>query len=88
MPLSIHAEPASELPSMVITSNVSENNHDDLHEVELPDLNGILRQEPSITINQGSGQMASNLSFRGAGGQGMLTLDGVPLFSDFVGVAS
>lgn len=89
IPLSIHAESALELPPMVITSsNISKYNHDDLHEVELPDLNGILRQEPSITINQGSGQMASNLSFRGAGGQGMLTLDGVPLFSDFVGVYS
>jgi len=32
--------------------------------------------------------MASDLSFRGARGQGMLTLDGVPLFSDFVGVYS
>jgi outer membrane cobalamin receptor len=74
---------------MVITSsNISKNNHDDLHEVELPDLNGVLRQEPSLTVNQGSAQMASNLSFRGAGGQGMLTLDGVPLFSDFVGVYS
>jgi outer membrane cobalamin receptor len=48
----------------------------------------VLRQEPSVTLNQGSAQMASNLSFRGAGGQGMLTLDGVPLFSDFVGVYS
>jgi outer membrane cobalamin receptor len=89
MPLSICAEPASELPPMVITSsNISNYNHDDLKDLELPDLNGVLRQDPSITINQGSGQMASNLSFRGAGGQGMLTLDGVPLFSDFVGVYS
>jgi len=89
MPLSIYAEPALELPPMVITtSNISEHHHDDLQDVELPDLNGVLRQEPSLTVNQGSGQMASNLSFRGAGGQGMLTLDGVPLFSDFVGVYS
>jgi outer membrane cobalamin receptor len=92
MPLSIHAEPATELPPIVITSdhssNISNYNHDDLHEVELPDLNGVLRQNPSITVNQGSGQMTSDLSFRGARGQGMLTLDGVPLFSNFVGVYS
>ena len=89
MPISIHAETLSELPPMVITtSNIGEYNHDDLKNLELPDLNGVLRQEPSLTLNQGSAQMASNLSFRGAGGQGMLTLDGVPLFSDFVGVYS
>lgn len=83
------AESVSELPPMVITtSNISNYNHDDLKNFELPDLNGVLRQEPSVTINQGSGQMASDLSFRGARGQGMLTLDGVPLFSDFVGVYS
>lgn len=88
-PVSIHAETVSELPPMVITtSNIGEYNHDDLKNLELPDLNGVLRQEPSLTINQGSGQMASDLSFRGARGQGMLTLDGVPLFSDFVGVYS
>jgi outer membrane cobalamin receptor len=89
MPLSIYAETTLELPPMVITSsNIGEHHHEDLQDVELPDLNGVLRQEPSITLNQGSGQMTSNLSFRGAGGQGMLTLDGVPLFSDFVGVYS
>lgn len=89
MPLSSYAETASELPPMVITtSNISNYHHDDLKDLELPDLNGVLRQEPSITLNQGSGQMASDLSFRGARGQGMLTLDGVPLFSDFVGVYS
>ena len=66
MPLSICAEPASELPPMVITSNIREHSHEDLQDKELPDLNGVLRQEPSITINQGSGQMTSNLSFRGA----------------------
>ncbi len=88
MPLSIYAEPASELPPIVITSNINQDNHDDLSEMELPDLNGALRQDPSVTLNQGSAQMASNLSLRGAGGQGMLTLDGVPLFSDFVGVYS
>jgi vitamin B12 transporter len=89
MPLSSYAETTSELPPMVITtSNISNYHHDDLKDLELPDLNGVLRQEPSITLNQGSGQMASDLSFRGARGQGMLTLDGVPLFSDFVGVYS
>jgi outer membrane cobalamin receptor len=90
MPLSIHAESALELPPMVITSssNISDYNHDDLKAIELPDLNGVLRQNPSITVNQGSGQMTSDLSFRGARGQGMLTLDGVPLFSNFVGVYS
>lgn len=62
--------------------------HNLLQQTELPDLNGALRQDPSVTLNQGSAQMASNLSLRGAGGQGMLTLDGVPLFSDFVGVYS
>jgi outer membrane cobalamin receptor len=90
MPLSSYAETALELPPMVITtpSNISDYNHDDLKAIELPDLNGVLRQNPSITVNQGSGQMNSDLSFRGARGQGMLTLDGVPLFSNFVGVYS
>lgn len=55
---------------------------------EMPDLNSVLRSQSGIMVNQGSGQMASNLNLRGAGGQGMVTLDGVPLFSDFVGVYS
>ena len=49
IPVSIYAETVSELPPMVIsTSNISNYNHDDLKDLELPDLNGVLRQEPSI----------------------------------------
>jgi vitamin B12 transporter len=82
-PMTIYTENESDMPNLM-----NDLDQQALHQTELPDLNGVLRQNPSVTLNQGSAQMASNLSLRGAGGQGMLTLDGVPLFSDFVGVYS
>jgi vitamin B12 transporter len=95
IPVNLYAESAVELPPMLITSefsnvtsNISNYNDEDLKRMELSDLNGILRQESSVTVSQGSSQMTSNLSLRGAGGQGMMTIDGVPIFSDFVGVYS
>ena len=95
IPVNLYAESTVELPSMLITgefsnstSNISHYDAEDLKRMELSDLNGILRQESSVTVSQGSSQMTSNLSLRGAGGQGMMTIDGVPIFSAFVGVYS
>ncbi|MGR9012116.1 MAG: TonB-dependent receptor, partial [Gammaproteobacteria bacterium] len=65
-------------------------NKDDLQATEMPNLNGILKSQSGLMLNQGSGQTPTGISLRGAGGsgQGMVTLDGVPLFGNFAGVYS
>jgi len=65
-------------------------NRDALQATGMPDLNGVLRSQTGLMLNQGSGQMMTGLSLRGAGsgGQGMVTLDGVPLFANFAGFYS
>lgn len=56
----------------------------DLDAANYSDWNQVLRNLPGVVINQSNGSNASGLSFRGApGGVGLLTLDGVPLFSSF-----
>jgi len=56
----------------------------------MPNLNGVLKSQTGLTLNQGSAQMTTGISLRGAGsgGQGLLTLDGVPLFGNFAGFYS
>jgi outer membrane cobalamin receptor len=56
----------------------------------MTDLNGTLRSQSGLMLNQGSSQMVTGMSMRGAGGggQGLLTLDGVPLFANFAGFYS
>jgi vitamin B12 transporter len=63
---------------------------DALQATEMPNLNGVLKSQTGLMLNQGSAQMATGISLRGAGsgGQGMLTLDGVPLFGNFAGFYS
>jgi len=65
-------------------------NRDDLQTTGKPDLNGVLRNQTGLMLNQGSGQMMTGISLRGAGGggQGLLTLDDVPLFGNFAGFYS
>jgi len=85
------------LPTMTISSpDVNAENlkteltRSDLQSAEMPDLNNVLKNEAGITLNQGSGQMTTAMTIRGAGGngQGMATLDGVPLFGNFAGMFS
>ena len=85
------------LPTMTISSpNVTTENlkteltRSDLQSAEMPDINNVLKNEAGITLNQGSGHMTTALTIRGAGGngQGMVTLDGVPLFGNFAGMFS
>ncbi len=54
------------------------------------DLNNVIKSQPGVMLLQGSGETMSNISLRGAGGagQGMFTLDGVPLFGNFAGFFS
>ncbi len=60
-----------------------------LQAAEMSDLNSALKNQGGLMLNQGSGQMPSKISLRGAsGGQGLVTLDGVPLFANFVGYYS
>ncbi|MDO9268176.1 MAG: TonB-dependent receptor plug domain-containing protein [Methylobacter sp.] len=60
-----------------------------LQATEMPNLNGVLRSQGGLMLSQGSGQMMTGISLRGAsGGQGLLTLDGVPLFANFAGFYS
>lgn len=63
---------------------------DALQAAEMPDLNGALRTQTGLMLNQGSAQMPTAISLRGAGGggQGLVTLDGVPLFGNFAGFFS
>ncbi len=65
-------------------------NRDDLQATGMPDLNNVLRNQSGLMLTQGSGQLMTGISLRGAGGggQGMLTLDGVPLFANFAGFYS
>lgn len=69
---------------------LTELNRDALQATEMFDLNGVLRSQTGLMLNQGSGQMMTGLSLRGASGsgQGMVTLDGVPLFGNFAGLYS
>lgn len=85
------------LPTMTISSQdmnatylKSELTRIDLQSAEMPDLNNVLKNEAGITVNQGSGQTTTAMTIRGAGGngQGMVTLDGVPLFGNFAGMFS
>jgi outer membrane cobalamin receptor len=68
----------------------NELTRDDLESAEMPDLNNVLRNQTGLMLNQGSGQMPTAIHIRGAGGvgQGMVTLDGVPLFGNFAGMYS
>ena len=91
---------AVSLPNMTIyndsitpkieSSMKNELNREDLDVSEMPDLNNVLRNQSSVTLNQGSGQMTTAIILKGAGGagQGMVTLDGVPLFGNFAGFYS
>lgn len=64
-------------------------NQDELQATGMSNLNGALRSQGGLTLNQGSGQMPTGISLRGAsGGQGLVTLDGVPLFANFAGFYS
>lgn len=65
-------------------------NRDDLQANGKPDLNGVLRNQTGLMLNQSTAQSATGISLRGAGsgGQGMVTLDGVPLFGNFAGFYS
>jgi len=48
-----------------------------------------LRSQGGLRLNQGSGQTPTGINLRGAGGgQGLVTLDGVPLFGNFAGAYS
>lgn len=92
------ASQADVLATMVIDTPVQNNevhfnsiwDRQDLQATEVTDLNQVLKNEAGVTINQGSGQMTSAVNLRGAGGtgQGMVTLDGVPLFGNFAGMFS
>jgi outer membrane cobalamin receptor len=62
----------------------------DLQGTQTPDLNSTLKSQPGLMLSQGSGQMMNVMTMRGASGagQGLLTLDGVPLFGNFAGFFS
>lgn len=90
------------LATMLIESDGSQDNalttthtqtaltHDRLAETQMPDITDTLRNQTGITLAQGTGNMMSVISLRGAGGagQGLLTLDGIPLFGNFAGLYS
>ena len=61
-----------------------------LQENPRQDLNNVIKSQPGVMAHQGGSETMSNISLRGAGGagQGMFTLDGVPLFGNFAGYFS
>lgn len=78
-------------PELIETPRMrNQLSRDDLQATGKADLNGVLRSQTGLMLNQGSGQMMTGISLRGAGsgGQGMVTLDGVPLFGNFAGLYS
>lgn len=87
-PLTIYNEPQTELisPARMEDQFTREN----LQALEMPDLNNVLKNQPGLILGQASAQMMSSFSLRGAGGagQGLFTLDGVPLFGNFAGFFS
>ena len=87
-PLTIFGEAQNELiePARMQT----EFERDDLQATQMPDLNNVLKNQPGLVINQANPQMMSSISLRGAGGagQGLFTLDGVPLFGGLAGFFS
>jgi len=74
-------------PELIIPPRlVNKIDTESLLAIEMPNLNGVLRNQSGLMLNQGSSQMPSSISIRGAnGGLGLITLDGVPLFSNFAG---
>lgn len=68
----------------------TEFERDDLQTTQMPDLNNVLKNQSGLMIGQANPQMMSSVSLRGAGGagQGLFTLDGVPLFGSLAGFFS
>ena len=64
--------------------------HELLEDSQVSNLNDLLRSQSAILIRQSSPQVMTSLNIRGSGGagQGMLTLDGIPLFGNFTGAYS
>lgn len=87
-PLTIFGEAKNELiePARMQT----EFERDDLQAMQMPDLNNVLKNQAGLTIGQANAQMMSSISLRGSGGagQGLFTLDGVPLFGNVSGFFS
>ena len=91
------AEEVFGLPDLVVESEVITSpaqqfnqypifNRVALDNVKKADLNGLLTGLPSTSVNQTTPGAPTNLLLRGAsGGLGLVNLDGVPLFSSFVG---
>ena len=61
-----------------------------LQAIPRENLNNVIKSQPGVMAHQGTGDTISNITLRGAGGsgQGMFTLDGVPLFGSFAGFFS
>lgn len=68
----------------------TEFERDDLQATQMPDLNNVLKNQAGLVIGQSNAQMMSSISLRGSGGagQGLFTLDGVPLFGNVSGLFS
>jgi len=66
----------------------TEFEREDLQTTQLPDLNNVLKNQAGLVINQTNSQAMSSIALRGAGGagQGLFTLDGVPLFGNLSGL--
>lgn len=68
----------------------TEFEREDLQTTQMPDLNNVLKNQAGLFIGQANSQMMSSISLRGASGagQGLFTLDGVPLFGSLAGFFS
>ena len=68
----------------------TEFERDELQATQMPDLNNVLKNQAGLMLGQANSQMTSSVSLRGAGGagQGLFTLDGVPLFGGLTGFFS
>lgn len=85
-PLTIYSQTHAELIEPARMQD--EFDREKLQAAEMPDLNNILKNQAGLVLTQTNPQMMSGFSLRGASGagQGLFTLDGVPLYGSLAGL--
>ncbi len=90
LPRLVINNPKSQLAPPILTiQHDSIIDSDQLAHDKVVDLNAPLYKSPGIVLTQGKTSGVTGITIRGAsGGQGLLSLDGVPLFANFAGFYS
>ncbi|MDD2863158.1 MAG: TonB-dependent receptor plug domain-containing protein [Methylococcales bacterium] len=85
-PLTIYSQSNAELVEPARMQD--EFDREKLQAAEMPDLNNVLKNQAGLVLTQTNPQMMGGFSLRGASGagQGLFTLDGVPLYGSLAGL--